>query len=147
MRCSWAVDLDLQYARSVSKLFSVGVQKTVVTSSLALARTLWRLGEPALAQEALALEPDVVLDIGTRAAELNTSGLAEQIWPDGPRYRAVVLATIERLEGAPRACRRDAPRDDELPPEYQASQQQEQQAMDAVRAVSDARRAAGHPVP
>lgn len=78
----------------------------VVTSSLSLARELWRYGEPDLAGRALLLRPGQVADIGLRAGELYTSENADRLWPGGPAAKAVLLAAVEQLEGKPRPCAR-----------------------------------------
>jgi len=79
----------------------------VITSSLSLARELWRHGEPELARGALQLSPDQVADIGHRAGQLHISGEADRLWPDGPKGKIVLLAVIEQLEGRARPCARN----------------------------------------
>ena len=78
----------------------------VITSSLSLARELWRHGESELADRALQLTPDQVADIGHRAGHLYTSGEADRLWPGGPSGKAGLLAVIEQLEGHARPCAR-----------------------------------------
>lgn len=47
-------------------------------------------------------------DIGVRAGAMHHSGEAARIWPEGPSgtASAVMLSTIEYLEGRARPCRR-----------------------------------------
>jgi hypothetical protein len=78
----------------------------VVTSALSLARQLWRYGEPDLAERALNLPPEDIANIGYRIAMLHRSGDSDRLWPEGPRNKAVILATIEWLEGSPRPSSR-----------------------------------------
>lgn len=78
----------------------------LVTSSLSIARELWRYGEPELAERALGLSPSDVRTVGDRAAALSLSGEALRIWPDGPKGWALPMAAIEHLEGRARPCRR-----------------------------------------
>lgn len=77
----------------------------VVTSSLSLARELWRYGEPELATAAADLSAEDVLAVGKRAGFLVTSGDAARLRPNGPSSAAVMLAAVERLEGRARPCR------------------------------------------
>jgi hypothetical protein len=108
----------------------------VVTSSLSLARELWRYGEPALAEAALRLSPEDVADVGLRIGDLALSGEANRLWPDGPKDRAVLLAAVERLEGAPRPCARTRRLPEKsLPPDLQASEAQRWAAAEAVALV------------
>jgi hypothetical protein len=132
----------------MGRFFEFKVHKTVVTSSLALARALWVYGEPELAGRALSLSPDAVLDVGVRVATLMESGEAAKAWPDGPRERPVLLAVVEHLEGAYRPCRLDVslPKAD-LPAELQATEKQLSKAADPVNRAMEARAKAGHPVP
>ena len=78
----------------------------VITSSLSLARELWRRGEPGLADAALQLSPDQVADVGSRAGEFYSSGEADWLWPGGPPPKALLLAATEQLEGSARPCAR-----------------------------------------
>lgn len=109
----------------------------VVTSALSLARQLWRYGEPALAKRALALSPENVASIGFRSGRLVLSGDADRLWPDGPRDKAVVLAVIEWLEGAPRPSGRARRLPEKrLPSHLQASDAERWQATaEVARAV------------
>jgi hypothetical protein len=126
----------------------VTVYKTVVTSPLTVGRILWQHGEADLARRALDLDPEVVLDIGTRTAELGESGEAKGAWPDGPKYRALLLAAIEQLEGSYRPCRLSvALPESDLPAKYQATEKQRHKATEPVNRAIEARRKAGHPVP
>jgi hypothetical protein len=132
----------------VGRFVSVTFQKTWITSPLALGRTLWRHGEPDLARRALALDPERVLDIGIRTAALIDSGEATAAWPNGPKYRALLLATVEQLEGAYRPCRlAEALPEADLPHGLQATRKQLGKASDPVSRAIAARRKAGHPVP
>jgi hypothetical protein len=127
---------------------NVTAHKTWITSPLALGRTLWCHGEPDLAQQALGLDPEVVLDIGTRTGVLIESGEANTAWPDGPKYRALLLAVVERLEGSYRPCRLSmALPSSDLPPECRATEKALAKAADPVSRAADERRKAGHPVP
>ncbi len=97
----------------------------VVTSSLSLARELWRYGEAELADRALHLSPDQVADIGQRAGQLHTSRQAEKLWPGGPGGKIVLLAAIELLEGRARPCARDRRLPEKmLPQQLQATEEE-----------------------
>jgi hypothetical protein len=89
----------------------------VITSSLSLARELWRHGEPELAGSALHLSPDEVADIGHRAGQLHMSGEADRLWPGGPSGKAVLLAVIEHLDGRARPCARNRRLPEKMLPE------------------------------
>jgi hypothetical protein len=116
----------------------------VVTSALSLARQLWRYGEPALAEQALALSPDEVATIGHRSGSLVLSGDADRLWPDGPADKAAVLAVTERLEGAPRRPRRARRLPEErLPAHLQATEAERWQATTEVAEAVDRRRHGG----
>jgi hypothetical protein len=98
----------------------------IETSSLALARELWRYGEPALAKKARALRPPKVLQLAERAGEMNLSGESDQLWPEGPRAdKALLLAATELLEGTARPTQR-ARRlpEKKLPAELQTTEQE-----------------------
>ena len=72
----------------------------IETSSLALARELWRYGEPGLAKKARALRPAKVLQLGERGDEIQLTGASDRLWPDGPRGdKALLLAATELLRG------------------------------------------------
>jgi len=102
---------------------------TVVTSSLSLARELWRFGEPDLAARARGLSPLEVLEIGSRAGRLIVARAGKASWPDGPRGSEVVLAAIERLEGRPRPPRRRRRLPERpLPAELQATEEERWEA-------------------
>lgn len=117
----------------------------VITSSLSLARELWRLGEPELAGRALDLSPDQVADIGQRAGQLHTSGEAGRLWPGGPGGKAVLLAVIEQLEGRARPCARNRRLPEKsLPEELQASEDERLAAAGKVAQIVT-RRNAGIP--
>jgi hypothetical protein len=85
-----------------------GKSSFIITSALLQARELWRYGEPDLAEKALALSPDEVLDLGARAGQLMETGDDHRIWPEsnGGSWMACVLAAIEMLEGVARPPRR-----------------------------------------
>lgn len=110
----------------------------VVTSSLSLARELWRYGEPELADAAADLSAEDVLAVGKRAGSLVTSGEAARLWPNGPSSAAVMLAAVERLEGRARPCRlaRRLP-ERRLPERFQASLEARFAAASEVAAVMD----------
>ena len=79
----------------------------IVTSSLSLARQLWRYGEAHLADRARRLKPEDMIGLGERAGEIQTSGEGDRLWPDGPRDdKALLLAATELLEGTPRPTQR-----------------------------------------
>lgn len=102
------------------------VTLNIVTSALSLARQLWRYGEPELAAKARKLRPPALLELGQRAGEIQVSGEADRLWPDGPRAdRALLLAATEVLEGRARPARR-ARRlpEKQLPDELQATEQE-----------------------
>jgi hypothetical protein len=102
---------------------------TVVTSSLSLARELWRFGEPDLAARARRLSPLEVLEIGSRAGELIVARAGKASWPEGPRGSEVVLAAIERLEGRPRPPRRRRRLPErQLPADLQATEKERWEA-------------------
>lgn len=107
----------------------------IVTSSLSLARQLWRYGEPELATKARRLRPAKLLELGERAGELEVSGEGERLWPDGPKSdRALLLAATELLDAKARPTKR-ARRlpEKKLPAELQAT---EQELWDAANEVS-----------
>jgi len=108
----------------------------IITSAMSLSRELWRYGEPHLAERALILPPDDVANIGCRAGILYLSGMANEIWPNGPGSKHVLLAVTEWIEGKPRPSsrvRRLAEK--RLPPHLQAT---EAELWDASREVADA---------
>ena len=98
----------------------------IVTSSLSLARQLWRYGEPGLATEARRLRPANLLELGERAGAIQASGEGDRIWPDGPKAdKAVLLATIELLEGEARPAQRSRRLPEkQLPAELAATEQE-----------------------
>jgi hypothetical protein len=113
----------------------------VITSSLSLARQLWRYGEPELADRALLLSPTEVADIGARAGVLH-GAQADALWPHGPGDRALMLAAMEHLEGVARPCQRARRLPEKsLPGVLQASEDQRWAASLPVAAVVDARHA------
>jgi hypothetical protein len=117
----------------------------VITSSLSLARELWRRGEPGLADKALHLSPDQVADIGLRAGDLYTSGQADRLWPGGPPGKAVLLAAIEHLDGSARPCARNRRLPEKtLPSRLQATEGDRWTAAEGVARVLDGRHARGH---
>ena len=80
----------------------------ITTPAVSIARELWRLGEPVLAQQAASLSPQRCADIGERAGDLYSSGEAARLWPGGPAgvTTALMLAATEALEGHARPCSR-----------------------------------------
>ena len=113
----------------------------IITSSLSLARQLWRYGEPELADRVLRLTPTEVAGIGARAGVLY-GAQADALWPHGPGDRALVLAAIEHLEGVARRCHRARRLPEKsLPAGLQASEDQRWAASLPVAAVVDARHA------
>jgi hypothetical protein len=118
----------------------------VVTSSLSLARELWRYGEPELADAAADLSAEDVLAVGKRAGSLAMSGDAARLWPNGPSGAAVMLAAVERLEGWARPCRlaRRLP-EKRLPERFQAGLEARLAAASEVAAVMDRENAAKTP--
>lgn len=90
------------------------VGMAVVTSPLSLARLLWWYGEDGLWEQALALSPERVADIGERAGAFFADPAARQLWAEPPRDWPLLLAVIEALEGRarPSARRRRRPTKD-----------------------------------
>lgn len=108
----------------------------IVIPPVSIARELWRFGEPDLASRAAALTPEEAADIGERAGELDLSGDARRLWPDGPSgvTPALMLATIEYLEGTARPCRRTRRLSvKQLPQELQLSEDERWRAAEPVR--------------
>lgn len=102
------------------------------TPAISLARELWRYGEPELAERAFALRPAEMARIGKRAGALLNSAEADRLWPDGPRYKALLLAGVEHLEGKPRPCPRTRRLPEcNLPPHLQATEDERWAAMAA----------------
>ena len=121
----------------VDRLSRIGAPGTsiVVTSSLSLARELWRLGEPELAARVLELSLREVLEVGLRAGEMTRARAGEAIWPEGPRGSEAVLAAIEWLEGSPRPPRRRRRTPErKVPAHLQAT---EEERWEAVRPVGE----------
>jgi hypothetical protein len=117
-----------------------GSRAFLITSALSIARELWRYGEPELAERAMALTPDEVLDLGVRMMRMYGSGEGERLWPGGPKDKAFVLAAIEKLEGAARPARRRIRRpESHLPREMQATPTERLQAATPVSDVLHAR--------
>lgn len=113
-------------------------ESRIITSSLSLARELWRYGEPELAERALQLSPIEVADVGLRMAEMVSSQAKKSLWPDGPKDAVYLLAIIERLEGIARpAARSRRLPESKLPQHLQAT---ERQRWDAVFDVDRALR-------
>src|SRR5437762_7062818 len=83
-----------------------GKSAFLVTSSLSIARDLWRYGEPELVQRALKLDTDEVVDVGIAAMQLLENGRLNQVWPNPPKNGALAVAAIERFEGKSRPPRR-----------------------------------------
>lgn len=107
----------------------------ITTSSLALARQLWRYGEAPLADRARTLKPKDMIALGERAGKIQMSGESDRLWPDGPRGdKALLLAATELLEGKARPTQR-ARRlpEGRLPAELRAT---EQELWDAANEVS-----------
>jgi hypothetical protein len=106
----------------------------ITTSSLALARQLWRYGEAPLADRARRLKPKDMIGLGERAGEIQVSGEGDRLWPDGPRGdRALLLAATELLEGKARPTQRAR----RLPVgKLPAEQATEQELWDAANEVS-----------
>lgn len=96
----------------------------MVTSSLSLARQLWRYGEPELAKKARALRPAKMIQLGDRAGEIQLSGAGDRLWPDGPRSdKALLLAATELFEGKARPTQRNRRQPEKkLPAELQATE-------------------------
>lgn len=97
-----------------------------MTSSISLARQLWRYGEPELAKKARALRPPKLLQLGERAGEIQLSGASDRLWPDGPRDdKALLLAATELFEGKARPPQRTRRLPEKkLPDELQATEQE-----------------------
>jgi hypothetical protein len=106
-----------------------------MTSSLSLARQLWRYGEAPLASRARKLKPKDLVELGERAGEIQLSGEGDRLWPDGPRTdKALLLAATELLEGKARPTQRIRRLPEgRLPAELQAT---EQERWDAASEVS-----------
>ena len=107
----------------------------IVTSSISLARELWRYGEASLAGRARKLKPKDLIELGERAGEIQSSGEGDRLWPDGPPAdRALLLAATELLEGTARPTQRARRLPvAKLPAELQAT---EQELLDAANEVS-----------
>lgn len=116
---------------------------TITSPPLSITRELWRLGEPGLASRAVRLSAEQAGDIGIRAGDLEQSGQARAIWPDGPSgvSSALLLAAVEYLEGSMRPCarRRRLP-EKHLPPDLQASEPDLWAALSPVADAMDRRR-------
>lgn len=83
------------------------VAPRIMTSSLSLARELWRYGEAQLADRARRLKPKDMIELGERAGEIQASGEGDRLWSDGPRGdKALLLAATELLEGTARPTQR-----------------------------------------
>jgi hypothetical protein len=114
----------------------------IITPALSIARELWRYGEPELAERALRLSPNEVLDIGARAGNLIMTRAAASLWPEGPRGSEVLLATFEYLEGAARpASRVRRLPEHRLPQHLQATEEERWRAASVVSEVMTARHA------
>ncbi|SDL55598.1 hypothetical protein [Arthrobacter sp. ok362] len=116
---------------------------TITSPPLSIARELWRLGEPDLASRAVSLSAEQAVDIGMRAGDLDQSGEARAIWPDGPSgvTSALVLAAVEYLEGSMRPCARHRRLPEKnLPPALQASEAELWAALTPVARALDRRR-------
>jgi hypothetical protein len=107
----------------------------ILTSSLTLARELWRYGEAPLAGRARKLKPTDLITLGERAGEIQASGEGDRLWPDGPRgNKALLLAATELLEGKARPTQRTRRLPvARLPAELRAT---EQELLDAASEVS-----------
>ena len=106
----------------------------IVTSSLSLARQLWRYGEPELAKKARTLRPAKMIQLGERAGEIQQSGASDRLWPDGPRGdKALLLAATELFEGSARPTQRTRRLPEkQLPAELQATEQERWDAANEV---------------
>jgi hypothetical protein len=113
-----------------------GTRAFLVTSALSIARELWRHGEPELAERALELPPEDVLEIGVRTMRLVESGEDKRVWPEGTRNASFVIAAIEWLEGAPRpASRRTRLPERLLPDHLQATLMERYEATAPITAL------------
>jgi hypothetical protein len=110
------------------------VSLRILTSSLSLARQLWRYGEAALASRARSLKPKDLVELGERAGEIQLSGEGDRLWPDGPRAdKALLLAATELLEGKARPTQRTRRLPEgRLPAELQATEQERWEAANEV---------------
>jgi hypothetical protein len=109
---------------------------------VSIARELWRLAEPDLASRAVRLTPEEAADIGERAGDLHLSGDASRLWPDGPSGAtpAVLLATIEYVEGTARPCRRNRRLPEkQLSPELQLTEDERWVAAEPVHRETNRR--------
>jgi hypothetical protein len=111
------------------------VSLRTLISSLSLAQQLWRYGEAPLAGRARTLKPKDLIELGERAGEIQQSGEADRLWPDGPRAdKALLLAATELLDGKARPTQRTRRLPVAgLPEELQAT---EQELSDAASEVS-----------
>jgi DNA-directed RNA polymerase subunit K/omega len=101
------------------------VSLRILTSSLTLARQLWRYGEAPLASRARKLKPKDLIELGERAGEIQRSGEGDRLWPDGPSDKVLLLAATELLEGKVRPTQRTRRLPvGKLPPELQATEQE-----------------------
>ena len=105
-----------------------------VTSSLSLARQLWRYGEPELAAKARRLRPSKLIQLGERAREIQLTGASHRLWPDGPPSdTALLLAATEMLEGKARPTQRTRRLPEKkLPADLQATEQELWEAANEV---------------
>jgi hypothetical protein len=120
-----------------------GVGRFVITvPTVSIARELWRFGEAELAARAAHLTSSDTADIGERAGVIHQSGEATRLWPDGPSgvSAALMLATIEHLEGLARPCSRARRLPEKnLPPELQVSEADRWTAIEPVSREVDRR--------
>ncbi|HVF03629.1 MAG TPA: hypothetical protein VNA20_02195 [Frankiaceae bacterium] len=90
----------------------------IATTPVALARALYRYGEPALGDRALALTPDQVEAVGRRLADPGFRDQAHRVWPDGPPDTVYLLAVVTYFNGTPRPCARSTPLPESALPEH-----------------------------
>jgi hypothetical protein len=93
------------------------VRLTILTSSMSLARLLWRYGEDGLWRDAFELSPEKVARVGAHAGELALER------PGMGTDAALMAAAIERLEGAIRRPARTRRRPEkDMPQELAATE-------------------------
>ncbi len=116
-------------------------------SPLSLARELYRYGEPALADRALALGDEAAVAIGKRIGDAGFRSQAHRIWPDGPADAVLLVAAVAYLEGVPRPCARTRRLPESALPEHLRATEGERYAAALPAVLAQIRDAAATPPP